>query len=438
MSRLLLVLAVLSCLLVPSGSAFGFGLVLSGIGSVNRSMGGAAVAAPIDVTGALHWNPAAIAGLEGSQMDFGVEILELPSTLSSTIPADALGPGVPPVPLSGSTDVESGNFALPSAAFVTHAEGAGLSYGIGVFTIGGFGVNYPGSATNPILTPPAPAGLGLGNVYSRLTVLQVAPTLAWRAHERIAIGVAPTVTIAELTANPATVAPPDDANGDSFPTYPNGTQSKFHWGGGVQLGVYVELDGGLRLGASWKSKQSFEQFEWNSADEIGAPRRLTFDFEYPMIVSAGLGYVGVERLTLAGDLRWIDYEGAKGFEPAGYRADGAVTGLGWKSVWALSLGAQYELTPDWRVRGGYSYGENPIADDVAMFNVASPSITDHIVYGGLTWRVAPAWALSGTALHAFENSVRGPVVSPLGEVPGTAVQTDLSVTGFSFGLTAYL
>ena len=39
------------------------GIALSGVGPVNRSMGGAATAAPIDAAGALMWNPASISGL---------------------------------------------------------------------------------------------------------------------------------------------------------------------------------------------------------------------------------------------------------------------------------------------------------------------------------------------------------------------------------------
>ena len=36
------------------------GHIMQGIGAVNMSMGGAATAQPLDINGALHWNPAAI------------------------------------------------------------------------------------------------------------------------------------------------------------------------------------------------------------------------------------------------------------------------------------------------------------------------------------------------------------------------------------------
>src|SRR6266478_4809911 len=37
-----------------------FGLAISGVGPINRSMGGAATAAPLDSAGAIYWNPATI------------------------------------------------------------------------------------------------------------------------------------------------------------------------------------------------------------------------------------------------------------------------------------------------------------------------------------------------------------------------------------------
>ena len=48
-----------------------FGMAVSGVGPINRSMGGAAVAAPIDSAGAIYWNPATISGLGRSEMEFG-------------------------------------------------------------------------------------------------------------------------------------------------------------------------------------------------------------------------------------------------------------------------------------------------------------------------------------------------------------------------------
>src|SRR4051812_23154988 len=69
-----------------------FGLATSGVGPINRSMGGAAVAAPLDAAGAIYWNPATIADLGRSEMEFGTGFLVPRTTLSSRVGAGALGP----------------------------------------------------------------------------------------------------------------------------------------------------------------------------------------------------------------------------------------------------------------------------------------------------------------------------------------------------------
>ena len=92
------------------------GVFFTGAGPINRSMGGTAVAAPIDSIGSLFWNPATSSALPSSSLDFGVEMLWPQTTLSSSLPANTFGPGIPAVPLFGSDrgdDVSSARFFDP-------------------------------------------------------------------------------------------------------------------------------------------------------------------------------------------------------------------------------------------------------------------------------------------------------------------------------------
>ena len=81
-------------------------------------MGGASVAAPIDASGALFWNPASISGLPSSSIDFGAELLGPHTRLSSSLPPGIFGPGIPPVGLLGSDRGDNGIFPLPTMALV--------------------------------------------------------------------------------------------------------------------------------------------------------------------------------------------------------------------------------------------------------------------------------------------------------------------------------
>jgi long-subunit fatty acid transport protein len=174
-TKLAMVVLVVS---LGASTAFGQGIVIPGVGPINRAMAGAAVAAPIDAAGAIHWNPASISFLERSEVSFAAEFTYPRTKLTSALPADAFGPGVPPIPLAGTNRSNSGVGLLPTTAMVYHQQDSDWSVGLGLFTIGGVGVNYHASTTNPILTPQPPAGLGGGAIFSKFTILQFAPTVA--------------------------------------------------------------------------------------------------------------------------------------------------------------------------------------------------------------------------------------------------------------------
>ena len=374
-------------------------------------------------------------GLDQSRMDFGIELLYAPSKLSSTVPASALGAGLPATTQSGSDWSDPGAFPLPSFGWVYKPQESPWTFGLGVYTIGGFAVNYPGDRFNPVLSAPPPQGLGLGPTSAQVQILQIAPAAAIQLPCHVAIGFAPTITMASLTADPALFASPDDADRDGFRTFPAATHSRITWGAGFQVGVYATPWEGWQFGASVASPQWFETFRYHSADEVGNPRTVKFRFDYPMIVSVGAAYAGFDRLLLAVDLRYIDYQNTKGFGPAGFDSTGAGTGLGWQSVFLVALGAQYQLTDCVSVRAGYSYNQNPIPDAVSSINVESPPIWQHVIYLGASYKLTPSCTLSASYLHAFHNSISGPLVVPGGPVPGTSVQSKMTVDALALGLS---
>jgi long-chain fatty acid transport protein len=383
-------------------------------------MGGASVAAPLDATGALFWNPATTSALPNS-IDFGVELLYPHTELSSRLPANALGPGLPPIPLAGSDSGDNGVFALPTMGLSYRPDDSRLTYGLGVFPIAGFGVNYPASITNPILMPQPPNGLGLGSIYSNLEVFQIAPTIGFQVSDRLSVGVGPTLDLANLRVDPLFVAAPN-ANG----AYPPGTHTRMTWGGGFQLGVYYAISCAWQVGASLKSPQWFDDFRFQTVDERGRPRFATFSADLPLITSFGVAYSGIERLLLAADFRFVDFGDADGLRQKGFDATGAVRGVGWESVFAVSLGAQYQLTDSLAVRLGYSYNDNPIPDAQSSINVGSPTTIEHILYLGGSYRLSQALTMSLAYAHGFENSISGPLQTPFGPVPGSSVKNTTS------------
>ena len=407
-------------------SAFGqFGSTLTGVGAVNRSMGGAATAAPLDSMGAFQWNPATITALPTS-MDFGLELMLPHSQLSSRIDAGSLGAGVPASTLSGSSKSDAGVFPLPEFGLVLNDQESAVTVGLGVLTVGGFGVNYPGSTSNPLLMPPLPNGFGVGPIHTQYQLLQVIPTVALKLTDRFSVGFSPIVNLASLSVDPGILAPPDNASGNGFATYPSMNHGAFQWGAGFQLGAYYVADNDWHYGAAFKSSQWFNDFEYNSQDQTGMPRQLAFQLDAPTIVSVGTSYSGFDRSLFAVDARYFGYGNTQGYEAGGFLPTGAVAGLGWKDVFALSSGAQRQITDATSVRIGYSFSTNPIGDDQAFFNIGSPLVIQHGAYLGASHNITPRFKVSIAYAHFFENSTSGLIHGAAGPISGTQVTSHAS------------
>lgn len=395
------------------------GIYLTGVGAVNRAMGSAAVAAPVDSAGAINYNPATMGALPQSEAQAGLEVLWANSSVSSRIGA---------LNLSGSSDDDSGVNPIPTFSLVRKQQGSDLTLGLGFFSVAGFRTDYASSVTNPILFPQGQGGLG--RVVGAADYFQLMPAASYKVGEGTYLGFAPILTIARLEANPYIFA---GANADG--TYPAGTSPNYRYGGGFQVGMYHETEAGVNLGVAYKSTQWMESDTVNTVDENGLARRESFALNLPTVVSLGASYSAIEDLLLAVDVRYFDYGNARGFEGRGYNADGSVRGLGWDSIWSVSTGVQYNLIEEWALRIGYTHNEEPIGSNEAMFNVASPLVTKDLIGVGTSYELLTDLSLSIAYLHGFHNSVSGPIETPMGQVPDTSVRNSTSAHAIALALT---
>ena len=143
-------------------------------------------------------------------------------------------------------------------------------------------------------------------------------------------------------------------------------------------------------------------------------------------MSVGAAYTGLDRWTFAVDGRYLDYADVHGFGQEGFAPDGAVRGVGWRSIFAVAAGVQYQLTDAASLRLGYSWNQNPVPAGQSFINTVSPLLVEHMISVGASWKVTEDFSLSVAYMHAFENSVEGPLLAPGGPVPGTSVRNSAS------------
>src|SRR5262245_19007480 len=132
--------AVLVSSALISSAARGQGIYISASGAVNRGMGGASTAAPIDAIGAMYWNPATINGLEHSELEFGMDMIYSNHDISSTFG-----------PFSGTTESDNGIFPVPAVSWVHHTSNPAVTFGLSVGGVAGFKTNIISDASNPVL-----------------------------------------------------------------------------------------------------------------------------------------------------------------------------------------------------------------------------------------------------------------------------------------------
>jgi len=397
---------VLLTSIVASSNALAQGIVFPSTGAKHRSVAGASTAAPLDAAGATYWNPAAMAGLEQSEIFIGVDFMYADTFLDSRVDAtDSFG----------SNRSDSGLAAFPSIAVASRPENSDYTWGLNLRSIVGRSIDFPGSEFNPILKAfDPPRSAGVGPVGSSLSGLQIDPMMSVDLSDRLSVGVGGMVTSMALEADPAFFAM---RNADGL--FPPATQGRPRWGFGFQGGILYRPNAVMSVGASYKTKQWFETFEYNSKAADGSAKELAFDLELPAILSLGLGYYGIEDTTIAFDVRHFAYGNTAGF---------GGENLQWDSIW-FAVGVERKLNESWKVSGGFSQNGNPIPSSATLANIQFPAINKTAIAIGTSFALTAKVDLVGSVYYAFPHTSTGAIL----EIPGTTVELKQELTTISLG-----
>lgn len=284
--------------------------------------GGAATAQPLDISGALQWNPASISVFEGKilKVDLGL-FYSSPKLYSTATEFDNVGQPTGNF-FSGVTNDDRGVSPMPAIAMVWGNKDSKHTYGLSAFGISGFGVTFPESMTNPINMPQSMGGFG--RIQSDYMLLQVGFTYAYQISETLSVGIEPTFNFARLELMPNPTANPTGAG------YPS-TNKASAIGYGAQIGLFYESETGFKAGFSYKTKQSFKDFEFKNSYLDNSTSTNDFNMGYPAIASFGLGY-SLDNFDFAIDYRTIDYENTPGFSETGWSQTTSVKGFGWDNI----------------------------------------------------------------------------------------------------------
>lgn len=353
------------------------GMELVGVGAVQRAMGGAGSALPLD-SFVITLNPAAMSELP-AMFDVSVTYFDPSTEYEAThVNHPALGP------LAGTTVEKSSSYpsSFIPALGVTAPITDRLNLGLAVFGSAGMGVDYG-------------SGVYGSGVYTSFEMMKIVPALSYKISDTFSLGVAVNVDRAVMGYE---AAGPNHEKDDSL-------------GLGFQVGAYLRPNQEWSLSLAYISQQWFDDFEFDTS--MG---KDTMDLDLPQQVVFGVGYRPSDRLRLAADMKWINWSQTMGAGKPSTPINhtGQFFDMSWSDQLVFALGAEYDLVPgEWKLRAGYNYGKAPLAEDRGFENIAFPALVEHHFTAGVGWspmenmwinlgaKYAPKVTISGSSTDQF-------------------------------------
>ncbi len=366
----------------------------------NKALGGAGTALPVDSLAAAT-NPAGMVFV-GGRADLGLSLFN-PNREYTVTGTGHLKPGT----------VESGSewFVIPYFGFNKMLNDKS-SLGLSVYGNGGMNTDYD-TQTYPGPGGDEPTGVNLMQLF-------IAPSYALKVHSNHAFGVS--IIGAYQLFEAEGLGAFSGLSRKANRLTDNGLEDSFGFGG--RIGYYGQIVPGLFLGASYQTKIDMSKF--NDYSGLFAEKG---DFDIPANWSAGIAFQPVQSLTLVFDVQQIYYSDVDSigntFNPAfntcfasimGGASPSAVSqclggnkgvGFGWDDMTIYKFGVQWQSSPAWTWRAGYSFGEQPIPDKEVLFNIIAPGVIEQHITAGFTRTIGDKQELSVAAMRALSNDISG-------------------------------
>lgn len=333
--------------------AAGFYLQEQGVTGLGRAYAGEAAIASDAST--IYFNPAGMTRLESAEFQAGAHLL-FPRSSTRNNGSSFTNANGQTLPVDGSegdnpydpTPLPNFYWAEPQSDRVWLGFGLGTHFGLKGEYDDDFFARYDSLETD-------------------LQVLNLQPSIAVQISDRVSIGGGIDVQYADATLRAAIPDPlgPDPTldgeyrlEGDS-------------WDVGYNLGVLIELADTTRLGLHYRSgvthtlKGTARVAMPENGPPLTGPVVATGEAELklPDIASAALSHRFTDRWTGLLQYTWFNWSNFDeiAVESANPLAEQELA-QNYRNSYALAAGAEYELNPDWTLRGGVQYDRTPTRD----------------------------------------------------------------------------
>jgi len=410
-----------------SASAFATnGYQLIGIGSYQKSLGGAVTALPGSNMTAVT-NPAGMMRI-GHRADFSMEAFMPDRSTDFT----AFG---------GETAESSSEiYGIPAIGWNGPVGSRDdMVFGGGMYGTSGMGVDYGSTLMQPPMQGVSPGVYWDG--YSSIAFWQMAPSLAWQAADKLSLGASVNIDFQQVSFQQRMMADSNgDSQGDMVINNFDLSRGASAFGFGLSLGILYDFNDLVTLGASYKSKQFFTDLEYQLAyGDIdmsafgGGPLpagTYKLDLDFPQQAAVGIAVHVTNAFTVAADVKWINWSDTmETLAVAGPEGIQVPMDPGWDDQVVFAMGLAYRVNDRFNLRAGFNYGESPIDEQSAANNLILPAVVETHYTVGVDYRLDDHWDIGCHYMYVPENSV---TAGPDTSAPG--VQISLSEQSFGINL----
>ena len=411
-------------------------LALSGVGPINHSLAGTAVALPRDGAGAIQWNPATVSFLEHKHWEFqlgmgrhnapwygdefvagtaAVGVLVVAWLCLVAISDDDGGrkkddlwtwedrprrSGVSPVlvicidtskpepPTDQTPRVPRPSpIRVPTFSYVYRSQNIQhWSYGL---AISEYGAKKLGALS---------IGDSVGICEYTYRGYEFIPTVSYRESRRFSFGLSPIFSIEEM---PNASLPVIVTHDGVFAQH-----QRSRAGFGLQAGMFYAPIKRLRFGVSVRTPLFISGYTYRWNDPLtGEPgtQKLHFSQDSPFRIALGTSHTfNNDKTTLAVDFRYNDYSHASALYdiPASFDSEVKKQGIS-RAVYTLAFGAEHRPGDIIAFRMGYQWNHAVTPEKALIYNTGLPIQGGHSIHYGVTFFFSEVFDLSFSSSNAF-------------------------------------
>ena len=348
--------------IAASGTAVAAGFALYETSARGVAMGGAVMGQYNDAS-AVYANPALITESEGTQLLFGLSLINPAMDIELATPQGR------------QTYTPDDQWFPPPFVYVTQKLNDDFWLGFGLYTPFGLGVKHDGNWPGRF-----------SSTETEITTFNLTPNVAWKVSDSMSVALGLDVMYFDITLrrNIPTVDRMLDISADAV-------------GYGGTAAIFWKITETLGLGLVYRSEVR-EELDTDDARIRGIPGKYDVweNLTLPQSASIGLNYSGIEKWNFGAIATWTGWSSYDNltlhFDPP---LLGKVPEAGsdkcWNDVWRFGLGAEYQLSEQTFVEVGYVFDQDPI--DHAHADYLLPAGDRDIISVGLRTMITDNWEL---------------------------------------------